>query len=148
MIEKIREWLQTLLRILFPEEIVAQILQAEAKEETSAAGEDKDFPEMPEEERSQMSRTPVERRHILFSGRVQGVGFRYQAMYGARNQGLTGWVSNLSDGRVEMEVQGPAAVIDYVLQNLGNDRWIRIDAMESSLIPVVEGEHGFRVRGF
>lgn len=146
MIEKIREWLQALLRILFPEEIAAQFRQTQ--EDPAVNASEADFPGLPEEERIQMSRTPVERRHILFSGRVQGVGFRYQAMYDARNHGLTGWVSNLADGRVEMEVQGPAAVIDYVVQNLGNGRWIRIDAMESSLIPVVEGEHGFRVRGY
>lgn len=46
------------------------------------------------------------RKHIYFSGRVQGVGFRYQAAYYARSLGLTGWVRNLSDGRVEMEIQG------------------------------------------
>ena len=47
------------------------------------------------------------RKHFYFSGRVQGVGFRYKAMYLARGLELTGWVANLWDGRVEMEVQGP-----------------------------------------
>lgn len=46
------------------------------------------------------------RKHIIFSGRVQGVGFRYTACYLARSLGLTGWVKNLWDGDVEMEVQG------------------------------------------
>ena len=46
------------------------------------------------------------RKHIFFTGRVQGVGFRYQSAAIARSMGLTGWVRNLSDGRVEMEVQG------------------------------------------
>ena len=46
------------------------------------------------------------RKHIFFSGWVQGVGFRYRALYAARAMGLTGWVQNLWDGRVEMEVQG------------------------------------------
>ena len=40
------------------------------------------------------------------TGRVQGVGFRYRSCYIAQSLGLTGWVENLWDGRVEMEVQG------------------------------------------
>ena len=46
------------------------------------------------------------RRHIYFSGRVQGVGFRFQASWAAKRLDLTGWVRNLDDGRVEMEVRG------------------------------------------
>ena len=46
------------------------------------------------------------RKHIYFSGDVQGVGFRYRSCYIAQSLGLTGWVENLWDGRVEMEVQG------------------------------------------
>ena len=41
------------------------------------------------------------RRHIYFSGRVQEVGFRFTACLLARRLGLTGWVKNLWDGRVE-----------------------------------------------
>ena len=40
------------------------------------------------------------RKHYYFEGRVQGVGFRYKAMYLARSMQLTGWVRNLYDGRV------------------------------------------------
>ena len=39
-------------------------------------------------------------------GIVQGVGFRYHATYIASRIGVSGWVRNLYDGRVEMEVQG------------------------------------------
>ena len=46
------------------------------------------------------------RKHLYFSGQVQGVGFRYRSAWIAQSLGLTGWVSNLWDGRVEMEVQG------------------------------------------
>lgn len=35
------------------------------------------------------------RKHIIFYGRVQGVGFRYHAKYGADMLGLSGWVRNL-----------------------------------------------------
>ena len=41
------------------------------------------------------------RKHIYFSGDVQGVGFRYRSCYIAQSLGLTGWVENLWDGRVD-----------------------------------------------
>ena len=48
----------------------------------------------------------IVRKHIYFSGDVQGVGFRFRSYYIAQSLGLTGWVENMWDGRVEMEVQG------------------------------------------
>ncbi len=47
------------------------------------------------------------RLHVFFSGRVQGVGFRYTASaIAARHANLTGWVKNLADGRVELVAEG------------------------------------------
>jgi acylphosphatase len=43
-------------------------------------------------------------RQILFSGRVQGVGFRYTTKRIAGGFDVTGWVKNLPDGRVEMQM--------------------------------------------
>ena len=83
------------------------------------------------------------RTHIRFRGRVQGVGFRYTACYIARSLGLTGWVRNLWDGDVEMEVQGQPEVIDRLIAGLNQGRFIQIESMESEDIPVVE-ESGFR----
>ena len=45
--------------------------------------------------------------HIFYSGLVQGVGFRYTVRGFAQDLDLKGWVQNLSDGRVEMVVEGP-----------------------------------------
>ena len=42
------------------------------------------------------------------SGRVQGVGFRMYVRENASRLGLKGWVMNMSDGTVDMEVQGPS----------------------------------------
>ena len=85
----------------------------------------------------------VVRKHIIFSGRVQGVGFRYTACYLASSLGLTGWVKNLWDGDVEMEVQGDEASISRLVGRLHEGRFIRIERMETEMIPVIK-ESSFR----
>ena len=72
----------------------------------------------------------IVRKHIFFFGRVQGVGFRYCSMDKAKSIGLTGWVKNLYDGSVEMEVQGTESDIEILIQYLNNQRYIHIDRME------------------
>ncbi len=146
LIERIREWLQKLLHVLFPADVLDHIGKTDDDADDAPIGDRP--PELSEEERRRMMETPVERRHIKFYGRVQGVGFRYQFMYDARNHGLTGWVQNLADGSVEAEIQGPSAAIDYVIHNLSKGRWIRVDEMDSEKIPVVQGERGFKVTGY
>ena len=59
-----------------------------------------------------------ERAHIFFSGSVQGVGFRYSAERVAASLGLTGWVRNCSDGRVEAVCEGPRDSIQAFLRKL------------------------------
>ena len=46
------------------------------------------------------------RLQVLFSGRVQGIGFRYTVKQTALGYEVTGWVKNLADGRVELLVEG------------------------------------------
>lgn len=45
-------------------------------------------------------------KNIQIFGRVQGVGFRYSARLAARNYGIKGYVRNMSDGSVYLEVEG------------------------------------------
>lgn len=52
---------------------------------------------------------------VLVSGRVQGVSFRYYAQQQAQLIGITGWVRNLPDGRVEAMIRGDAASTDRML---------------------------------
>lgn len=87
------------------------------------------------------------RRHIIFYGRVQGVGFRYRATYAARGLGVTGWVKNNWDGSVEMEAQGTESQIHQMLALLNKDSYIRIDGMDTKELLLEEGEKGFHVRG-
>lgn len=86
-----------------------------------------------------------ERKHIFFQGDVQGVGFRWRATQLARPLGLTGWVRNLSDGRVEMEVQGEKTAIRKLLVQLKAQRYIRITGMEVTDLRLSETEHAFGV---
>lgn len=85
------------------------------------------------------------RKHILFSGRVQGVGFRYRSCYIAQMLGLTGWVTNTWDDRVEMEVQGAEKSISKMIELLHEQNFVLIEDMEVYEIPICE-ESGFRVR--
>lgn len=58
------------------------------------------------------------RSHVLFSGTVQGVGFRYTTQRFARELKITGWVKNLSDGRVEMMAEGPRERLENLIYKL------------------------------
>ena len=50
----------------------------------------------------------VHHESVFFSGRVQGVGFRYTALQAAKEFEVAGWVANLADGRVQLEAEGRA----------------------------------------
>lgn len=54
---------------------------------------------------------PLQMRHLLVEGRVQGVGFRWFTRERARRRGLRGWVRNRPDGSVEVHVSGNADVL-------------------------------------
>lgn len=58
----------------------------------------------------------VEARHILVSGIVQGVGFRYWVERNARELGLGGWARNLYDGRVEILAEGAEAALEQLVE--------------------------------
>lgn len=85
------------------------------------------------------------RKHIIFYGRVQGVGFRYRAEYAAENYGVTGWVRNLYDGSVEMEAEGTERSIDDMIIAIEKGTYIEIQDMSVKTIPV-EGSSFFEVR--
>ena len=77
------------------------------------------------------------RKRIYFSGRVQRVGFRFTAEGLAKELGLTGYVKNLPDGRVEMEAQGTEDAIQEMLAALRTDDYIRITKTEIVDKPVI-----------
>ena len=60
----------------------------------------------------------MKRVHILYSGQVQGVGFRYTAQDIAMSLGITGWVKNLEDGRVEIVAEGKEKDLNEFLDKI------------------------------
>ena len=91
------------------------------------------------------------RKRFVFSGRVQGVGFRYLTRRAAELIGVTGWVRNERDGSVTLEVQGTGEQIDETLMVLKQSimkrgRYVRIESIDEKEVPAVADETGFRTR--
>ena len=83
------------------------------------------------------------RKHLVFSGIVQGVGFRWRARRAAEAFGVSGWVRNDWSGTVTMELQGTETQIESVLAAIGRGTYIRIEGVEARRIPIEENERGF-----
>ena len=83
--------------------------------------------------------------HVWVSGLVQGVGFRAAVQRRAREMGLSGWVRNLPDGRVELVAEGPPDRLEALLEfcKVG-PRGARVTGLEVRHEPP-EGLEGFRI---
>ena len=69
-----------------------------------------------------------DRLQVLFSGHVQGIGFRYTVKQTALGFEVTGWVKNLADGRVELLVEGEREELEAfqaAIPDAGLRRFIR-----------------------
>ena len=75
--------------------------------------------------------------HLRISGRVQGVGFRWFAREEARRLGLSGWVTNLPNGDVEVAAGGEASSLERLRRALS------VGPTSAGVVTVedVEGEH-------
>lgn len=84
----------------------------------------------------------LSRAHVFISGRVQGVSFRWYTQRKAEELGLTGWVRNLSDGRVEAIFEGDEkAVRNAVAWCQVGPRSARVDDVD---VTYGEPTHDFR----
>lgn len=86
-------------------------------------------------------------KQVYYSGRVQGVGFRYTTKQIAAGYEVTGWVKNLPDGRVELQAMAAdgeeldaflAAIDDSNLGSLIKERTVNV-------VPPLEGVRGFGI---
>ncbi|MBE6101643.1 MAG: acylphosphatase [Selenomonas ruminantium] len=82
------------------------------------------------------------------AGRVQGVGFRMYVRENASKLGLRGWVMNMSDGTVEMEVQGPSGSVDRLFEIIQEGNYfIKVTELQmEKQNPVLPPESGFQIR--
>ena len=88
----------------------------------------------------------IVRKHIVFQGRVQGVGFRFRAKHAADLMGATGWVRNEPDGSVTMEIQGTPEQIKRVIEMTGEVTYVNIEEMDSKEIGTDLSERSFEYR--
>ena len=87
------------------------------------------------------------RYHIIADGRVQGVGLRFFCIMNAQNYDLTGWVRNMDNGMVEIEVQGEIDSIKKFLEIIKNgNRFIKVDELYQKKIEVIYNEYSFTER--
>jgi acylphosphatase len=86
------------------------------------------------------------RVHVVYEGRVQGVGFRFTCQRIAEGLGLVGWVRNMPDGNVEVAVEGSKDEIDEFLSSLKNSMG-RYISRENVVWKSFKGEcKGFNIR--
>jgi len=84
--------------------------------------------------------------HVVFKGRVQGIGFRFTAERLALNSGIKGWVKNLSGGDVELVCQADKKAIDSFLDKLRNQFNNYIAGEEIELTDATEKLDNFQIR--
>jgi acylphosphatase len=85
-------------------------------------------------------------RHYIFSGRVQGVGFRFAIKQLTKGFDVIGLVKNLDDGRVEMYIQGEEEELDEFIEEM-HDSPVghHIQEQEMHAVALLEGVKGFSI---
>ena len=86
-------------------------------------------------------------RQVIFEGRVQGVGFRYATKEIATGFDVCGWVKNLLDGTVEMQVQGDEEEVTDFLQEILENSPVAHHIQHHTVreIPPLERAKGFQI---
>ena len=85
--------------------------------------------------------------HIIATGKVQGVGFRFTVQQKAISLGITGWVKNLADGSVEIEAESTSEQLNIFIQSLKKESnpFIKINDLHIEMKDGLKGYKKFRV---
>ncbi|MGH7176588.1 MAG: acylphosphatase [Tepidisphaeraceae bacterium] len=86
------------------------------------------------------------RRRCHFAGRVQGVGFRYTTQSLARDFAVGGFVRNLSDGTVELIVEGEASEVERFVDAVSREFSSQIQSVDTRQEPATHEFRGFEIR--
>lgn len=84
---------------------------------------------------------------VFYEGNVQGIGFRYSVRQIAKGFDVTGWVKNLRDGRVEMQINGEDAEVRAFLDAIRQSELrAHIRKQEEKPLPEAPSIRGFEIR--
>ena len=86
-------------------------------------------------------------QRVLVSGQVQGVGFRFFVDETARYEGVSGWVRNLPDGRLEAFIEGDEESVIRVVQKVQRGpRGARVDHVDVHVETPTGARREFEIR--
>ncbi|MGM0395948.1 MAG: acylphosphatase [Bacillota bacterium] len=88
----------------------------------------------------------IRRKEIIFSGKVQKVGFRLEVFELANKLGLTGWVENLPDGSVKSQLQGEEDRIEFLVDFMRSLKRAKVDKVETTELEVLKDEKVFLIK--
>jgi acylphosphatase len=86
-------------------------------------------------------------KRVIFEGRVQGVGFRYTVKDLSRGFEVCGWVKNLPDGTVELQVMGEPDEVTHFINEIAVESSLSNNIRNHTVekIPLLENCTGFRI---
>ena len=86
-------------------------------------------------------------KRVIFEGRVQGVGFRYTVKDLSRGFDVCGWVKNLPEGSVELQVMGEVDEVESFIREIAEESTVahHIKNLTTEKIPLLENGSGFRI---
>jgi acylphosphatase len=88
----------------------------------------------------------MKRIRVTISGRVQGVNFRWSTNQKALEEGVTGWVKNTDDGKVEAEFQGEDNKVENMLNFVKNGPCAaHVTGLQTEELPVNETLNSFEI---
>lgn len=89
--------------------------------------------------------SPIARKNVMFTGRVQKVGFRLEIHEVAKRLSLTGYVANMDNDKVEMEVQGESEKILFLINHMKSLKRAKVINVSVKDKPIKSNEREFIV---